>query len=57
MNEDLEIQIYRLRSRISELEARLDQPKNWTNGELGIFRQQIYSLRAKLKLHQAELHD
>ncbi len=48
MEEDLDLVVFRLKRRISELQQRLDRPKNWTNGELEIFRIQIKLDKLKL---------
>ncbi len=47
--EDNEELIYRIRRRIVELEARINAPHNWTNGELGMFKQEI--IKAQIKLN------
>ena len=46
--EDKEIQIQKLRRRIAELERRLIAPKEWSSGEIDLFKRQIRSARTKI---------
>ncbi len=49
MNENIGLQILRLKRRISELELRLINSHCWTNGEITTFQTQIKEASRKLK--------
>ena len=48
MDDDIIAQIHSQNCRIVELEARLQRPKDWSSGEIEIFKRQIESARCKL---------
>ena len=43
-----ELKILKLKRRLAELNQRIDTSRNWTNGELEIFKQQIRTMQLEL---------
>ena len=49
MNQNNNIEIINLRRRLTELNQRLITSKNWTSGELEIFKRQIRIIKLELE--------